>query len=212
MYHFDLFKQYKLQPNKWPDRDLVWRAIVQWVVESFIIFPLAGYFIFVPILQRTAAKSLPSLPIIAFQLVVLFLTTDCLFYWAHRTLHTPFLYARIHKKHHEFKTTVGMTFEYSHVLETITNIVSVLVGPYFLACHPYVTAMSIGIRMWESVDCHSGYAFPWWISPWSLVRETARHDFHHSKNMGSFGVLAWWDKLCGTSQPYEDYIAAKQTK
>jgi hypothetical protein len=37
-------------------------------------------------------------------------------------------------------------------------------------------------RMWETVDAHCGYVFPW--SVWNLLQSvqggTARHDFHHS--------------------------------
>lgn len=45
------------------------------------------------------------------------LCEDFVQYFAHRLLHHPVLYADIHKRHHEFTTTVSLASEYSHPVE-----------------------------------------------------------------------------------------------
>ena len=39
---------------------------------------------------------------------------DFAFYFTHRLAHTPWIYQRIHKKHHMFAGTIGFAAEYCH--------------------------------------------------------------------------------------------------
>ena len=41
------------------------------------------------------------------------------FYFAHRALHHPALYARFHKQHHEYKGSVGFAAEYATLVEQV---------------------------------------------------------------------------------------------
>ncbi len=199
----------------------------QYAVETLIVFPLLGYFVVSPVLLTRAAAELPPWYVVVAQLVVIFLSTDFLFYWVKKQkivcfplvdvlflvsvrliafctgkepreekiasvtfalsntfffflflFFRPPLYKRIHKQHHEFTVTTSITFEYSHPVETLTNLLSVTIPPLVLGTHPFVTAASLGLRMWESVDCHCGYELPYWLSPWQIIRRTARHNFH----------------------------------
>jgi len=79
------------------------------------------------------------------------------------------------------------------------------VGPLILGAHISVYVVVVFLRLWESIDCHSGYAFPWYFSPlgpWWLFRSAHQHYFHHSKNIGAFGMFAIWDRICGTNAAY----------
>jgi len=67
----------------------------------------------------------------------------------------------------------------------------------------------LAIRLWETIDAHSGYNFP--FSPWcwfpSIQGGAERHDFHHSHNVGSFGMLNIWDPLMGTDKAFRRWKA-----
>jgi sterol desaturase/sphingolipid hydroxylase (fatty acid hydroxylase superfamily) len=52
--------------------------------------------------------------VLMYWIVNRFLVNDFLFYWAHRALHHPKLYGRIHKQHHLFKQTIGIAAEFAH--------------------------------------------------------------------------------------------------
>ncbi len=212
LWKWDLFASRKLQPGKWPEWRLVRKALVQYVVESYVLFPLMGYFVLTPLLLTRAATELPSLVAGTLQVVAMLLMTDVLFYTIHRVLHWGPLYRRVHRKHHEFTVTTVLSFEYSHPLETVGNIATVTLPPLLLGAHPVLHAVLIALRMWESFDCHCGYDLPLWLSPWQLVRATARHDYHHSKNMGSYGMFAFLDIALGTSAAYDAHLAAKKAK
>jgi len=59
--------------------------------------------------------------------------------------------------------------------------------------------------MWESVDAHGGYAFPWspfyLLDGWLTLGPVA-HDWHHSHNRGMYGVGRYLDRIFDTDKVY----------
>ena len=136
---------------------------------------------------------------------------DALFYWGHRLLHHPKIYGKIHKRHHQFYTPVGVAAEYAHPIEYfVANSLPFSAGPMFIGFflapfHVYTFwlwfvlriggthcipafHMSSPVRLTiilpaaETIDGHCGYAFPW--TPYRLLPfsgSVGHHDFHHSK-------------------------------
>jgi len=88
------------------------------------------------------------------------MVNDWGFYWAHRALHSKFLYGKIHKMHHSYKGTIGFAAEYAHPLEDLlsgiipTTIVCALGGAHFLVWFVWIT-----VRLSEAYETHSGYCF-----------------------------------------------------
>lgn len=112
-----------------------------------------------------------SLWIVALKLVVMFVFLDFVFYWQHRTLHIPWLYKRFHKQHHEFYATVGFAHAYAGLVESIfvngaPFIIAVWVVRQVFGTPMHLSHMMLyeALRLWETIDAHSGYEFPW--SPW----------------------------------------------
>ena len=90
-----------------------------------------------------------------------------MFYWAHRAFHHPKLYARFHKQHHKFNSTIGIAAEYAGPVEyVLANSIPTMAGPILFGAHPYTLWIYLSVRVWETVESHSGYDFPWSI--WSL--------------------------------------------
>lgn len=62
----------------------------------------------------------------------MFLEDTC-FYFSHRSLHTPWLYGKIHKVHHTYNHSISFTADYAHPLEFLFgNIVPVSMGTLVL--------------------------------------------------------------------------------
>jgi len=216
VYRYDLFAQYKITPNMWPDRALVRRTLFKLVPGQVLLRPVVWWFLY-PIFRRygmpLADAPLPSATTILLHFVICVIANDTLFYWAHRTLHHRFFYKRIHKQHHEYKTSIGIAAEYAHPLEeAISNGFPTIAGCMFFGAHPCVLFLWLLLRMYETVDSHSGYEFPW--SPFHLFPSiqggAARHDYHHAHNVGNFGAFfIFWDWICVTDKTYLAWVKKK---
>eukprot|EP00026_Physarum_polycephalum_P010636 Phypoly_transcript_10805.p1 GENE.Phypoly_transcript_10805~~Phypoly_transcript_10805.p1 ORF type:complete len:262 (+),score=12.91 Phypoly_transcript_10805:437-1222(+) len=216
IYHFELFPQYKIQPaDKWPDKKLIIKCLWSSMKNNFIITPVVAYYLY-PLVQYFGGEihaPVPSLFTFAWQIALCFVVNDFLFYWAHRLLHYPPLYKKVHKQHHMFTQTIGIAAEYSHPFEgLIAAAIPTLLPFVLLGCHMTVVWTYIFLRNWETIDAHSGYCFPWsvWtLFPW-LNGGPKFHDFHHSANIGNFGMLRFWDWAMGTDAKYREFQKRKE--
>lgn len=129
------------------------------------------------------------------------------FFVGHRILHLPWLYPSLHKIHHENKITYCLAALHAHPIEYLFfNVGPTMVGPMLLA-HRMHRASMFGwylFRSLESLDGHSGYAFPW--SPFRLLPfcpEGDYHYFHHEQNVGNYAsFFTWCDSVCGTNSVF----------
>jgi sterol desaturase/sphingolipid hydroxylase (fatty acid hydroxylase superfamily) len=163
---------------------------------------------------------LDSIPTMFLLFVFAHETNEWLFYWCHRLLHTKWMYARIHKQHHEYIGSMGIAAEYAHPVEYILgNILPTLFGFILVGkFHPLTLLVWLYLRLQQTYENHSGYSF------YNTIFETLKlshgswashHDYHHSHNTGNFGSeLCDW--VCGTMDGYvkdgmtEGYLKRKQ--
>ena len=141
------FERYRISSEPWPwktnPKEFNSKLISTFVTlfwNSIVIMPLITFLsAYCDIVElRIDALSFPSCIEIALQITFFMIVEDSTFYWAHRFLHTPFLYKHLHKKHHEFNVTIGIAAEYAHPLEFIfSNIVPTGLGAAILGsrCH-----------------------------------------------------------------------------
>lgn len=186
-------------------------------INNFIILPL---FIWNDVrmgnsLMRTDLESYPSALEILSHLVFFMLAEDTTFYWGHRLCHSGFMYKYIHKKHHEFKTTVGLSSTYTNHFEfAFFNVVPCGVGPAILGSRVHIITNYIWtiIRIVETSDGHSGYDFPW--SPFRIMPlsgSASHHDFHHSHVNGNYSsFFTIWDRICGTDKSFKKFCEKKE--
>jgi 4-alpha-methyl-delta7-sterol-4alpha-methyl oxidase len=197
MFRYGFAKRFQVAQGKAPPDELSRRATKE-VLRGHVLLLLVTAFVLYPAWSWMGGRSgapLPSLFEIAWQLVAFILIQDTIFYWSHRAFHLPKLFRAIHVQHHTFRHVRGHSAEYSHPVEATANLIAFMLPAIVLHAHLLTFGIWVLIRVIETVEAHSGYAF---------TRLASRHAFHHlyaAKGcLGSFfGV---WDRIMGTDRQW----------
>lgn len=157
------------------------------------------------------AAAFPALATVVWQVAACAVVEDVLFYHFHRFLHTPAIYGYVHKWHHQWSHSIGIASETAHPVEFyLGNLVPLLAGPLLVRAHVFTLWVWLAVRIFETVDAHCGYDFPWSparLTPWT--NSTAAHDYHHAHNKGCYGsMFSVLDALYGTDADFEAAIKA----
>jgi Delta7-sterol 5-desaturase len=123
--------------------------------------------------------------------------TETLVYWAHRALHHPWLYKRVHLYHHQFRVTTPWTSVAFHPLDSFAQAAPHHLCAFLFPVHVGVYAgFVLGVTLW-SVIIHERVTFV----RNGLVNYTMHHTYHHKYNKQNYGqFLTIWDRLMGTHQ------------
>ena len=145
------------------------------------------------------------------------LLDDLGFIFTHRILHIPILYKHIHKVHHTYNQTIGITSEYAHPIEFLFGNVLPVTLPYNLLgknIHFFTVLLWATTKLWNTTLTHSGYTFSWSPADWIPFKcDSEYHDYHHNKNIGNFGGMLYvWDTIFGYNEQYWKYIEVKRKK
>lgn len=167
----------------------------------------------------------PSLLKMAFQIAVFFVLEDAWHYWSHRALHWGPLYKSIHKIHHTYSAPFGMAAEYASPIEVAMLGIGTIFSPVLYSAitgdlHLLTMYSWIVLRLFQAIDAHSGYDFPWSLHNFLPFWAGAdHHDTHHEKFIGNYASsFRWWDYMLDTQSGAEaaakrrDRKAAKQQK
>merc|ERR1711988_232900 len=85
---------------------------------------------------------------------------EIFFYIGHRLVHADWLYAKVHKEHHNYTGTIGFAAEHAGPIEqVVSNMMPTLGGCIFFGRHPYVLLVWLFMRLHYTYDGHSGYCF-----------------------------------------------------
>ena len=203
------------KPQPYPDAELLSRCLVD-IAVGHVLRPALLWLAF-PLYRWCGCSfddETPSFLEVALHLAFAVIVDDTVFYWFHRTLHTPSFYSAIHKQHHKFRHTVGLATEFSHPIEDLGNSLATMAGPLLLGSHGSVVCGYACIKLWQSIDAHSSLVLPFPLSPWNLffgMDCSGAHDFHHSHNVGNFGgYFIFWDWLCGTDAAYRRHLSTNK--
>jgi fatty acid hydroxylase domain-containing protein 2 len=189
------WKQFKIQDNN-PTTERIKKEL-KMVATNQMLSLLFIYLTYFLIDNKSCFTSiLPSYKRCLLDIFLSSIILEIMFYSCHRLLHTKYLYSKIHKRHHEWMSPIGITSFYAHPIELIcANILPAMIGPILLKSHFITFIIWTTMAITSVVISHSGYHLPLWFS-------TEAHDYHHLKFNESFGVLGIMDYICGTDRRF----------
>ena len=176
---------------------------------------LSGWFIYQAcvgwtVQWKTSLEAFPSNFEIGKQLLFFMFVEDTLFHFMHRLFHSKHAWLplyKLHKKHHEHLQPLGMSAQYAHPIEhLISNFMPSFAGPCILGAktHIHVVVLFGILRLYESLDGHSGYDFPWTV--FRLIPfggGPSYHYFHHTHNCGNYSSFTTiWDSILDSNKAY----------
>ena len=165
-------------------------------VPSMVVFALVARQLRLPL-----SVSAVSWPVLLYQVCVVLVVEEVLFYYTHRLLHHPLLFRSIHSVHHSYTAPVAVAATHCHIVEhVVCNLFPMLAGVLLARANWTLYMGWCGLAIVNTVCVHSGYGW-WWLA-------AANHDRHHSTNKCAFGTLGVLDWLHGTR--YEDLAKGKK--
>lgn len=212
------FRKYKLQNQKVPTLKEQWECASLVLLSHFTV-ELPQIWLFHPIAAFCGMDygvPFPSFGKMAFQIAVFFVLEDTWHYWFHRALHYGPLYKNIHKLHHTYSAPFGLAAEYASPIEVMLLAIGTVGSPIlwvFLTGDLHLFTMYVWIvcRLFQAIDAHSGYDFPWslrHILPFWAGAD--HHDVHHERFIGNYSSsFRWWDYMLDTESGPE---AAKRRR
>lgn len=222
MDQFPYFQRWKIQETKLPSNEEYRHCLKIVLLTHFLCeFPLI--FVFHPICEYfgMATYEIPFTPAwkMAAQIAFFFVFEDMFHYWAHRALHWGPLYKNVHKLHHRYQVPFGMAAEFAHPLEVLILAQGTISGPFFYCLlrkdlHIFTVYIWIALRLFQAIDAHSGYDFPWSLRHFMPFWAGADyHDSHHQLFKGNYATsFRWWDWMMGTDKWYKAQRAREAEK
>ncbi|KAM0755726.1 C-4 methylsterol oxidase [Meredithblackwellia eburnea MCA 4105] len=208
--------KYKLQEAKKPSTKQQWEC-TKYVLKTHFSVELPQIYLFHPMAASVGMKTwqvpFPTWQTMFYQIALFFIMEDAWHYFAHRALHHRSIYKYIHKLHHEFSAPFGLAAEYAHPIEILVLGIGTVGGP-LLWCwasggnmHLITMYTWITLRLFQAVDAHSGYDFPWSLNKFfPLWAGADHHDFHHQAFSNCYSTsFRYIDYIFGTDQKYHAF-------
>lgn len=128
---------------------------------------------------------------------------DAWFYWTHRLLHQPWLFSRVHSRHHASRHPTPWAAYSFHPVEALIQAVFLPLYLLLVPTHGSVIGVFLLHMILRNAIGHCAHElFPWRWTPrgWlGWITPVSHHHFHHARNRGNYGLyFTWWDRLCGT--------------
>jgi methylsterol monooxygenase len=207
MDYIPYFQQFRIQKQKVPTLKEQWDCAAIVLISHFTA-ELPQIWFFHPIATYLGMDyGVPFPPVwkMALQIALCFIMEDAWHYWFHRALHYGPLYKAIHKMHHTYSAPFGLAAEYASPIETALLGIGVVGCPIVLLAitgelHLFTMYTWIVLRLFQAIDSHSGYDFPWSLRHILPVWAGAHHhDLHHEKFIGNYASsFTWWDYCLDT--------------
>ena len=196
------FRRWKIQPTKIPSTKEQLYCLKSVLLSHFLVEAIPIW-TFHPMCQKlgiTVEVPFPNLKTMTLEICLFFVLEDMWHYWAHRLFHYGVFYKYIHKQHHRYAAPFGLSAEYAHPAETMslgfgTVGMPILYVMYTGKLHLFTLCLWVVLRLFQAVDSHSGYDFPWSLNKFLPFWAGAEHhDLHHHYFIGNYASsFRWWD-------------------
>jgi lathosterol oxidase len=177
---------------------------------SFFVFATVGtairYLVINDYLESSVYRNFSQHSVLYFVLSTVFVIFfhDTYFYWAHRLMHHPFFYERVHKVHHLSKDPTPFAAFAFHPLEALVEIGFI---PILVFSIPLHFSSLVILSMWMiifNVMGHLGYeTFPRYFTRnflFKWVNTATNHNMHHKYVTANYGLyFNIWDKIMNTN-------------
>jgi Delta7-sterol 5-desaturase len=130
---------------------------------------------------------------------------DSWFYWTHRLMHRPALFARVHAVHHASKPPTAWAAMSFHPWESLSGALLLPMLAWLIPIHWSALAVVLTIATVMGVTNHMGWEmFPRaWIDGWfgRHIITASHHEAHHQRYNCNYGLyFRFWDQRCGTDR------------
>ncbi len=138
-------------------------------------------------------------------LLLYLLAHDSWFYWTHRWMHEPRLFAMAHAVHHASRPPTAWAAMSFHPLEAVTGAIVIPALVFLIPIHVAVLGLVLLLMTVMGVTNHMG----WEMFPRALVHSrlggwlitASHHQRHHEQYLCNYGLyFRHWDRLCGSDR------------
>jgi len=130
---------------------------------------------------------------------------DTYFYWTHRAMHRPFLFARAHAVHHASRPPTAWAAMSFHPWEALSGAIVIPALALIVPIHIAMLGIVLLVMTVMGVANHIGWeAFPRALVEGPVGRwliTATHHQRHHRDYRCNYGLyFRFWDHLCGTDR------------
>ncbi|KAK3943830.1 methylsterol monooxygenase [Diplogelasinospora grovesii] len=214
------FNRFKLQNQKVPTWKEQWECAALVLLSHFTV-ELPQIWLFHPVATYFGMEygvPFPPLWKMAMHIAIFFVMEDTWHYWFHRILHYGPLYRSIHKLHHTYSAPFGLAAEYASPIEVMLLGIGIVGSPILWVSltgelHLLTMYAWIVLRLFQAIDAHSGYDFPWSLRHFLPFWAGAdHHDLHHERFIGNYASsFRWWD-FCLDTEAGEEASKKRREK
>jgi len=156
-----------------------------WIQEFWVyVVPLLAWDILSPRRHRRLANfAAPTTFRIMRDVTCGLLIYDALFFFGHLAMHKiPFLYRRVHAKHHEVKEVRAGDIVRLSLAEEVMEVGYSIMALNAMSAHPVARSLYNIVIVFLLTELHCGFDFPWTpqnVIPGGLATGSRRHHYHH---------------------------------
>jgi len=138
---------------------------------------------------------------------------DTWFYWSHRWMHRPKLFAAVHATHHASRPPTAWAAMSFHPWEALSGAFVVPLLVFAVPIHIGALMVVLTIMTFNGVSNHIDweiYPRSWVAGWWGRVMITAsHHHLHHRHYRCNYGLyFRFWDQVCGTDRGWASELVS----